>query len=109
MLAYPGHEPDWTAADRAAWRTFLAGPTGQRLLARGRAVQYDTAARACQEVLHTPHAAGVAEGFRQCLDWLENLTRVSRALDTPATDGANSPPLDTQLPGEAALRELMSP
>lgn len=89
-----------------ALRTFLAGPTGATLLRRGRAVHYDTAARACADLFHTQHSAGVAVGFGQCLDWLEKLSRSCRGLqdDGPASRGT-----DTATPGEPALRELLSP
>lgn len=107
--------PDWITDDRARWFQFLRSETGRKLIARARAVHYAAALRASEDLFHTQHSAGVAKGFGDAIKWFESLSLVPRdsgtagpvdAADDADVTGQNN---DTQPPGEAALRELMSP
>lgn len=90
-----------------ALNAFLGSPAGRVLMARGRAIQFHNAAQACADVFHTQHSAGAAKGFGECLDWIESLSRACRVEQEsgPDTQGQT----DTLSPGEAALRDSMSP
>jgi hypothetical protein len=103
--------PEWTEVHRAHLLQFLQSPTGQALLARGRAVHADMAIRACQDVFHTQHTAGRAYGFGDQLKWLESLSRPSRAPEDSLQEGplAGNANTDTPPLGETELRELLSP
>ena len=86
---------------------FLASPAGLTLMARGRAIQFHNATQACKDVFHTQHSAGAAKGFGECLDWIESLSRACRVEQESGPD--NEGQTDTLSPGEAALRESLSP
>jgi len=102
----PGAAPDWLPEHRAQWHQFWHSPTGRVLLARGRAIHFETAARACADVFHTAHSAGAAQGFGEALAWLDSLSRSARAPAeaSPADGHPDTPPT-----GEPELRELYSP
>ncbi|HVX56968.1 MAG TPA: hypothetical protein VHA37_04500 [Candidatus Saccharimonadales bacterium] len=96
---------DWLPEDQAAWVTFLRTTTGQRLLARMRAIESQVAINACQDVFHTAHSAGMAKGWHEALTWLQSLSRSSRVHEDQAPDGApDNPP-----GGDPALVERYSP
>ena len=78
--------PEWTNIHRAQWAQFLQSDVGQVLWARFRAIEADTALRACQDVEHTVEYARHAAGFADARAWLESLSRVSRDTETTASE-----------------------
>ncbi len=72
-LSAPSPAPEWTAADVSTLRAFLQTPTGQSLLKRGHAQEFNTAISACQDPMHTVHSAARAAGFSDAIQWLESL------------------------------------
>jgi hypothetical protein len=102
----PISAPDWLPENRAHWNAFLNSPTGLVLMARLRAVQGQVATTACADAFHTQHSAGTANGWNECRQWLESLSRSSRVIEE-AKDSQKS--TDSQSPGEASLAERLSP
>lgn len=92
--------PDWTEDNRRVWSQFLKSDVGWVLWQRMLAVSNDLAQRSCQDSMHTAHSAGRAAGFRDAVDWLHSLSRVSRDTDTTASEAT---------PGEDALADRLSP
>lgn len=91
--------PDWLPVNRLAWSNFLQSEHGKILLARGRAIEFETARAACKEPFHVEHSAGKAAGFKECLDWLESLSRSSRVPDDSRSESEQT---DTEPTGEPA-------
>lgn len=107
LPAAPAAAPDWGPEQMVSLNGFLSSATGRTLLLRGRAIQFRNATEACKDVFHTAHSAGAAKGFGECLDWIESLSRACRVEQdsSPEIEGQT----DTLPPGEAALRDSMSP
>lgn len=92
--------PDWLPRHQTAWKHFLESETGQVLWARYRAIHGQVAIEACKDQFHTSHAAGTANGWHECGQWLLSLSRSSRVIEEPT---------DSLPPGEAELAERFSP
>jgi hypothetical protein len=100
--------PDWEPEHQRELNSFLRSGTGVVLMERMRAVEANTAARACKEPYHIEHSAGIALGFNQARDWIESLSRVARDPATSAPEDS-SPEHHTLSIGESELRERLSP
>lgn len=93
----PEYAPDWLEQDRLAWCNFLQSDHGKTMIARARAVEWSLLRKASEDVFHTSHTAGVAKGYGDCLNWLESLSRSSRAQDD---SGSETEQTDTTPTGE---------
>lgn len=101
LIAAPGLAPDWLPEFQGAWQVFLREPAGQALMARMRSVSALVARKACADVFHTSHSAGVARGWDEATQWLESLSRTSdRAKNAESTEAGE---------GATDLRELLAP
>jgi hypothetical protein len=65
--------PVWTSADNLNLRKFLDSESGVKLMQRALGMEYQHAARACADPMHTTHSAGRAAGFIDFRKWLESL------------------------------------
>ena len=83
--------------------SFLATPTGQRLTARVRAVEYRNAIQGCLDAFHTTHSAGKAAGFHEAWNYVESLSISHSASDMAETD------MQSAGQGEPTLHERYAP
>lgn len=65
--------PDWTIDEVRVLRRFLDSAVGKTLMARARAVEYQSAIAAARDPMHTVHSAARTAGFSDCLTWIESL------------------------------------
>lgn len=82
--------PQWLIEDRDNLKRFLESKTGQKLLERARAVEYDRAVKACADSFHSIHEASRAAGFSDGLKWLLSLSVAA----------AEQPQIDSRASGE---------
>lgn len=99
--------PEWTPTDQNNWKRFLESSTGNKLIARARAIEYDRAVAACADKVSQGHTAPRAAGFSDAIVWLLSLSRVSRA--TEATDSRANGESQTTEPGLDDFLARLSP
>lgn len=97
LASVPAVAPDWVEQSRLVWSNFLQSDHGKTLIARGRAVEWNLLRKASEDVFHTSHTAGIAKGYGDCLNWLESLSRSSRAQDDSSSESEQT---DTAATGE---------
>lgn len=100
--------PQWFPECEQAWKTFLATNAGLTLMGRLRAVECQVAIAACSNPMNTVHAAGAANGWTECRQWLESLSRSSTRNQGGPLAEADLPDHDVQPPAEAELYERFS-
>jgi len=107
VCVVPAAAPDWLPEHQLAHKTYLASPAGVTLMQRARFIHNFKLVEASQDVFHTSHSCGLALGMGQTIAWLTSLSRTTRAPVDSGTEkevSTNAGP-----PGEAALRDSMSP
>lgn len=102
----------WSKLDRENWRRILQSDTGRRMLARARAVHYQTLRAASADHFHAAQSVHAARGFEEAITWLESLSisSASDAQDANAIGGqGDSPTNETpEQTDERELRELVA-
>lgn len=91
--------PDWTAVERDQWKSVLNSPTGKKMIARAKAVQYKLLDDASKDHFHAAQNVHAARGFGEAIIWLQTLS-VSCSVEPskPATNPDKEKP--------AAVREI---
>jgi len=103
--------PPWSKIDRENWHRIITSETGQRVLARARAVHYHTLRAASQDHFHAAQSAHAARGFEEAIIWLESLSISSAPDATGATTiggtGESQPNETPELTEARELREFV--
>lgn len=107
----PANVVGWQADNVLELRAFLKTPTGQLLMQRARAMEYNRSIANANDVMHTQHSAGVTVGINGTLNWIESLAsdQVLQNLSGPTADQVGKTDTASGDHDDAALVEKFSP
>jgi hypothetical protein len=102
-IACAPQAPTWTDDDIIDFGKFLNSMTGQRFVAKARAMEYNRAITLPRDVFHTQHCAGQVTGISDTITWMLSLAQIK--LSEALADSSANTAADAHQDEDALLKQ----